>query len=259
MLPGMRHHSDDTSRGLRRREALGLLGGAGLTGALGATAALRAVHAPGAEAAQGTCVLTPEVTEGPYWIDNALTRRDIREGRLGLPLVAVFKVQNARTCESIRNADVEIWHCDAAGEYSGFESASQGGDPPAGAPAGGGGPSSPTSDTRYLRGHQRTNANGRARFLTVFPGWYAGRTPHIHLKVHVGGDVVHTGQVFFNERITAAVYRQAPYRARGQYDTSHAEDTIFAQAGRSRAVLRLTRRGGGRPGYRGAITLAVAT
>jgi protocatechuate 3,4-dioxygenase beta subunit len=263
MLPYMDHHSDDTSRprGLRRREALGLLGGAGLTGALGAGAALRGGAPASSAAAQTTCVLTPEVTEGPYWIDTNLTRRDIREGRPGLPLLAVFTVQNARTCEPIPGADVEIWHCDAAGEYSGFDSAGEGGAPPAGPPEGGGGPGggTPTSDTRYLRGHQRADANGRARFLTVFPGWYTGRTPHIHLKVHVGGEVVHTGQVFFDERITRAVYRRAPYRGRGQYDTSHAEDSIFAQAGRSRAVLRLTRRGGGRAGYRGAITLAVAT
>ena len=272
----MTQHSDhpSPSRGLRRRDALGLLGGAGLTGVLGATAAARGAADPATAEAAAACILTPEVTEGPYWIDNTLTRRDIREGKPGLPLVAVFTVQNAKTCEPIANADVEIWHCDAVGVYSGFESASQAPtgppptgqppttEPPTGAPPQGGAPGAgqePTSATRYLRGHQKTGADGRASFLTVFPGWYTGRTPHIHLKVHVGGDVVHTGQVFFNERVTAAVYRQAPYRSHGQYDTSHAEDTIFAQAGRSRAVLKLTRRGGGRPGYRGAITLGVAT
>ena len=72
-----------------------------------------------AEAAAASCVLTPEVTEGPYWLDNNLTRRDIREGKAGLPLVIVFTVQNARTCRPIRGADVEISHCDAVGEYSG--------------------------------------------------------------------------------------------------------------------------------------------
>jgi hypothetical protein len=97
------------------------------------------------------------------------------------------------------------------------------------------------------------------RFLTIFPGWYRGRTPHVHLKVHVGGSVVHTGQVFFNERTTAVVYRQAPYRSHGQPDTSHAEDSIYAQAGRSRAVLHLRRRGRAKRGYRGTITLGVAT
>jgi protocatechuate 3,4-dioxygenase beta subunit len=83
---------------------------------------------PGAaEAAERTCVLHPEVTEGPYWIDTALTRRDITEDRPGLPLSLVLTVQDARSCEPIERADVEIWHCDAGGVYSGFERASQGG------------------------------------------------------------------------------------------------------------------------------------
>ena len=83
--------------------------------------------------------------------------------------------------------------------------------------------------TRFLRGHQRSNAAGKAEFLTIFPGWYRGRTPHIHMKVHVGGDEVHTGQVFFNEKVTAAVYTQAPYRSRGQYDTPHSRDMIYSR------------------------------
>ena len=267
-------HHESSHRGLRRREALAAVGSLGLGGMLGSA---RLGAADEAAAAQ-TCVLTPEVTEGPYWIENGLTRRDIRAGRGGLPLEIVFTMQNARTCEPIAGADVEIWHCDAGGIYSGYESLSEGvgttpgeppggtpraDDPPAGQPpsggAGGGGDQEPTDDKRYLRGHQRSERNGEVRFLTVFPGWYRGRTPHIHLKVHVGGDVVHTGQVFFDERITAAVYRRAPYRSHGQPDTRHAADAIFAAAGRSKAVLALRRRGKGKPGYRGTITLGVAT
>jgi protocatechuate 3,4-dioxygenase beta subunit len=236
---------------LSRRQALGVLGGLGTGAALGVT---RLGGAPGAaEAAAATCVLSPEVTEGPYWIDTDLTRRDITEDRPGLPLELVLTVQDARTCETLEGADVEVWHCDAGGVYSGFESASQGG---GGAP---GGTRSPTDPERYLRGHQRSGADGRVRFLTIYPGWYSGRTPHIHLKVHAGGDVVHTGQLFFSEAVTAAVYRRAPYRSHGQPDTSHAADQIYAQAGRSRSTLRLTRRRHGRKGYRGAIALAVAT
>src|SRR5581483_8509755 len=89
----------------------------------------------------------------------------------GLPLVLAFTVVNAKTCRPIKGADVEIWHCDASGSYSGFDSgAARGG------PGGGGGPQ---TSSRYLRGHQRSNAGGVATFLTVFPGWYPGRTPHI--------------------------------------------------------------------------------
>lgn len=240
---------NEKARLLRRREAVLTLAGLGLTGALGARAS-GVLGTPGAEAATA-CVLSPEVTEGPYWIDNHLTRRDITEGRPGLPLELVLTVQDATTCTAIKGADVELWHCDAVGVYSGYESGS------AGAP--GGQHAAPTDADRYLRGHQKAGADGRARFLTIYPGWYRGRTPHIHLKVHVGGSVVHTGQLFFDEKTTAAVYRHAPYKAHGQPDTSHAEDMIYAQAGRSRATLKLARRSNGRKGYRGVITLGVAT
>jgi protocatechuate 3,4-dioxygenase beta subunit len=237
-------------RTLSRRGLIGVLGGGVASVAFGA----RALDAFGADNADvATCVLTPEVTEGPYWIDDKLTRYDVREGRPGLPLVLQFTIVNAKTCKPIRNADVEIWHADASGEYSGFDGGSSGG-----GPGFGGGPQ---TKTRYLRGHQRSNALGRAGFLTVFPGWYRGRTPHVHMKVHVGSAdrVVHTGQVFFNEAVQSSVYRTGAYRSRGQADTSHAEDMIYAQAGGSRAVVRLGRRPGGDRGYLGRIVIGVAT
>jgi protocatechuate 3,4-dioxygenase beta subunit len=250
---------DEIPHRVPRREALRLLGGLGAAAAglslaacgddgsaAGATTAVAATEATAATA----CILSPEVTEGPYWIDGTLTRRNITEGRPGLPLLLDLQVVDAKTCSPIPKADVELWHCDAAGVYSGFEAASTGG------PPGGGGA---TDETRYLRGHQRADASGHARFVTIYPGWYRGRTPHIHLKVHVGGDVVHTGQVFMSERITARVYRQAPYRANGPADTSHAADMIYAQAGGARSQLKLARRTEGRRGYRGTIVLGVAT
>jgi protocatechuate 3,4-dioxygenase beta subunit len=219
---------------LNRRTMLKAAGGAGLAAAFSA----RALDLLGDEAeAATTCVLSPEVTEGPYWIDYAVSRRNITEGRPGLPLAIRFTVLNARTCKPIKNADVEIWHCDAAGEYSGVNGAA----------------------THFLRGHRKSDASGKAQFLTIFPGWYPGRTPHIHMKVYVGGSTVHTGQVFFNEAITHKVYAQAPYRGRGQYDTPHARDMIYTQAGGSRAELKLTRRGNGLKGYLGTIAVGVAT
>src|SRR5687767_10708936 len=99
---------------LNRRELLGL-GGAGLAAVFGA----RALDVLGDDAqAAATCLLTPEVTEGPYWVASSPTRRDIRAGKAGLPLVVRFTILNARTCRPIQNADVEIWHCDALGNYS---------------------------------------------------------------------------------------------------------------------------------------------
>jgi protocatechuate 3,4-dioxygenase beta subunit len=257
MLAPMSNDDDRPRRSmLRRREALTALGGLGLTGVIGGAAGVLGASGGVAEAdAASSCVLTPEVTEGPYWIENTLTRRDIREGKAGLPLELVLTVQNAKTCKVISGADVEVWHCDATGVYSGYDSSGSAGGPP----SGGGNHATPTSSTHYLRGHQKSDSSGVARFLTVYPGWYRGRTPHIHLKVHVGGGVVHTGQVFFDEKTTALVYKIAPYKSHGQPDTSHAEDNIFAQAGKKKAQLALTKRTQGRKGYRGAITLGVAT
>lgn len=219
---------------LDRRDVLKSVGGAGLAAAFG-TRALGLLQED-AEAAT-TCLLTPEVTEGPYWVEYATTRRNITEGKAGLPLVIRFTVLNAKTCTPIGNADVEIWHCDALGEYSAVNGAA----------------------TRFLRGHQKSNASGKAEFLTIFPGWYRGRTPHIHMKVYVGGNAVHTGQIFFDEKITAAVYKQAPYASRGQYDTSHASDNIYHQAGGSTAELKLAKRTGGLKGYVGTIAIGVVT
>lgn len=219
---------------LSRRALIGAAAGAGLGAAFG----IRALDAFGAGGDDlATCLLTPESTEGPYWIDNRLSRRDVREGKAGTPLLLELTVVNAKTCKPIRNADVEIWHADAAGAYSGF---------------GAGG-----AQTRFLRGHQRSNAKGVATFLTVFPGWYPGRTPHIHLKVHIGQDrVVHTGQLFFNEAIAAQVYRQGAYAGRGNADTSHSRDGIYAQSGGAKATARLSRRAAG--GYVGRIVIGVA-
>lgn len=219
---------------LNRRDVLKSIGGVGLAAVFSA-GALRLLGDE-AEAAT-TCLLTPEVTEGPYWVENKLTRRNITEGKAGLPLVIRFTVVNAKTCKAIRNADVEIWHCDALGNYSAVNGAT----------------------SRYLRGHQKSNSIGKAEFLTIFPGWYRGRTPHIHMRVSVGGNLVHTGQIFFNEKIAAAVYKQAPYARRGVYDTSHASDNIYRQAGGSAAELELAKRTGGLKGYVGTIAIGVVT
>jgi protocatechuate 3,4-dioxygenase beta subunit len=172
---------------LNRRDALKTVGGVGLAAVFGT----RALQLLGDDAeAASTCLLTPEVTEGPYWVENRLTRRNITEGKSGVPLVIRFTVLNAKTCKPIRNADVEIWHCDALGNYSAVNGAS----------------------TRYLRGHQKSNAAGKAEFLMIFPGWYRGRTPHIHMKVSVGGNTIHTGQVFFNKKLPPPSTSSPPMR-----------------------------------------------
>ena len=109
--------------------------------------------------------------------------------------------------------------------------------------------------TNFLRGAQRTNANGVATFQTIYPGWYPGRAVHIHVKVHVGGAVVHTGQLFFPAAITNAVYKTAPYRATGPSRHANASDAIYRNGG-DKGMVKMTRNGAG---YVGAVAMGRLT
>jgi protocatechuate 3,4-dioxygenase beta subunit len=218
-----------------RRSSLARLGGA-----LAAAAGGRAFLSPAAEGGNKAvesgavqCVLTPELTEGPYYIAGEKVRRDIRESHPGTLLTLRLRVLDASTCKPIKGAAVDIWHADAAGNYSGF----------------GAGASSRT----FLRGIQKTDASGLAVFTTIYPGWYRGRTVHIHVKVHVGGRVVHTGQLFFSDALTDTVYRVAPYSSRPNRDVRNAQDSIFVNGGK-RGLLSVTKSGAG---YVGAIAMGV--
>ena len=159
-----------------------------------------------------SCVLTPEQTEGPYYMANEAVRRNITEGRPGTPLMLRAFVVDASTCRAIKGAAVDIWHADAGGVYSGF----------------GQGAASRT----FMRGIQRANAKGLALFRTVYPGWYQGRTVHIHVKVHLGGNVVHTGQLYFPDSVTDAVYRKAPYSSRPGRGVRNATDSVYRNGGK---------------------------
>jgi protocatechuate 3,4-dioxygenase beta subunit len=180
------------------------------------------------------CVLTPEQTEGPYYIANEKARRNITEGKRGISLTLRATVVDASTCKPIKGASVDIWHCDAGGVYSGF---GQG-----------------ASNRTFLRGLQRTNVNGLAILKTIYPGWYQGRTVHIHVKVHLGGNVVHTGQLYFPDTLTDKVYRKIPYSARPGRTTRNANDSVFVNGGKNSMV---TVRADGTGGYVAAITMGV--
>jgi len=205
------------------------LGGAVVT-ALG----LAGLEARESDAASVSCILTPEQTEGPYYIAGEKLRRNITEGRPGAAMLLRTFVTDASTCRPIRNAAVDIWHADAGGVYSAF-----------GAGA---------SNRTFMRGIQRTNAKGLASFRTVYPGWYQGRTVHIHVKVHVGGNVLHTGQLYFPDSVTDAVYRHTPYSARGSRDVRNANDSIYRSGG-SRSTLSVKKNGAGL--YIATITMGV--
>lgn len=185
----------------------------------------------GVASGEVTCVLAPEQTEGPYFLDDHRIRRNITEGKPGVPLTLRLAVVDASTCRPIRGAAVDVWHCDAAGAYSGVQG--------------------PTGT--FLRGIQRTDAKGVAVFRTIYPGWYQGRTVHVHVKVLLGGNVVHTGQLYFPDAVTDAVYRRAPYRSRPNRDPRNAGDGTYRNGGK-RSTLKLTKSGAA---YVGSITMGV--
>jgi protocatechuate 3,4-dioxygenase beta subunit len=138
------------------------------------------------------------------------SRSDVREGKAGTPLTLTVKVVNASNgCAAVANADVEIWHVDAAGSYSQY-----------GTQAG----------QTYLRGIQTTNSNGEATFITIYPGWYQGRATHIHLEVTVGGRSVKVTQIALPESVNAAVHGAGVYASRGQNPIANAADNILADS-----------------------------
>jgi protocatechuate 3,4-dioxygenase beta subunit len=220
---------------ISRRDSLLKLGGllAGAT-ALGGWKVSDEAGAGPAGVASGeiACVLAPEATEGPFYLDDARVRRNITEGRPGSPLTLRLKVVDASSCRAIRGASVDVWHCDASGAYSGTGS---------------------EADERFLRGVQRTDAKGVAVFRTIYPGWYPGRTVHVHVLVHIAGNVVHTGQLYFPDTLTDAVFRRTPYSRRPGRTTRNAADSIYRNGGR-RSTLRLRKSGSG---YVASITMGV--
>ena len=227
--------NDDRQVGrvLSRREVLTLLGvaGGGLavrtfgrwgTPLLAWTAAAR-VSTALAQTVAPTCVVRPELTEGPYFVDNQLNRSDIRaeptDGTIkdGLPLSLAFNVsQIGETCAPLGGATVDVWHCDALGVYSGVTD--QGFN---------------TVGTSFLRGNQVTDESGVARFLTIVPGWYQGRTVHIHFKIRTlaaaGGTYEFTSQLFFDDALMDEVLAQPPYSTKaGIRSTRNSNDGIFS-------------------------------
>ncbi len=180
------------------------------------------------------CIVSPEQTEGPYFVDEKLNRSDIRanpaDGSVkdGVPLqltLRVFQV-GSTGCTPKVGAIVDIWHCDALGVYSDVAD-----------------PRFNTVGSKFLRGYQVTDANGTVKFVTIYPGWYQGRTVHIHFKVRMDGTsgqgYEFTSQLYFDDSISDRVYVQTPYAGRGQRTIKNAEDGIF-QDGGNQMLLKLT-------------------
>ncbi len=213
----------------------------------GVPAAPNTAPAEGAAATGGAsdtpvCVLTPEATEGPFYFDTEMLRRDITEDRVGAPLtMGVHVMRVGETCEPLPDALVDIWHTDAGGAYSGY----------GGQPGG-----LDTSGETFLRGIQVTDGDGVASFETIYPGWYPGRTVHVHFKVHHAGTTFATSQFYFDDDTTDQVYLQTPYRDRPDRSTRNDNDDVLRGDPAEANLLASVVEDG--DGYAGTITVGVA-
>ena len=228
---------------LTRREALALLGAGGLT-------ALSVRRSVAQTAGTPTCVARPALTEGPFFVDEKLNRSDIRSDpadgsvRPGVPLRLALRVSRLTrgVCAPLPGATVDLWHCDAAGVYSDVQD-----------------PGGATLGKKFLRGYQATDADGLARFTTIYPGAYRGRAVHIHFKIRsaAAGGQTHdfTSQLFFDDALSDQVYAQPPYAGRRDQRLRNARDGIFRNAG-AQLTLAVTPAA---PGYAGTFELALET
>lgn len=209
---------------LGRREAMRLLG-AGGAAALGGWRLAAAEQA--APTATASCVVRPELTEGPFFVDGTLARSDIRANtatgtmRDGVPLALTFGVSQlaAGRCAPLAGALVHVWQCDAVGIYSGVDD-----------------PRTRSADLKdnALRGLQTADAQGRVTFTTIYPGWYRGRAVHIHFKIRTqgaGSAYEYTSQLFFPETLNEEIHARPPYATNGRRDTLNQRDGIYRQAG----------------------------
>jgi len=219
--------SDDVLVGsvLSRREAVKRLGAGGIA-ALWSPVSLLG-QAPGA--AMPGCVARPEMSEGPYFVDTQAIRSDIRSGKSGppkpgAPLMIAFAISQAAggKCAPLPRATVDLWQCDALGIYSGVSDARYG---------------FQTQGETVLRGSQVTDANGAARFTTIYPGWYGGRAVHLHFKIRTestpAGAYEFTSQLFFPEELNDQVHAQSPYSQKGRRDMTNERDAFFRNGGSS--------------------------
>jgi protocatechuate 3,4-dioxygenase beta subunit len=230
-------------RKIGRREALAILGATSAALTLGCgssptsptdTAAITTTTSSAATTTGGACAVTPNETIGPYPSLIDLFRSDIREGKSGTTLTLTLTVVNAsNSCSPLAGVNVEIWQCDATGNYSQY--------------------GSQTAQT-YLRGIQTTDANGQVTFTTVYPGWYQGRATHIHIEVTRGGSSVKATQIAFPESVNAEVYGSGVYASRGSNPTSNTRDGIFADSINSELA---TVSGNPASGYAAAFTVGL--
>ncbi|MGW3108238.1 intradiol ring-cleavage dioxygenase [Streptomyces sp. NPDC001100] len=268
--PPARHRRD---QGMRRRRVLIGGGTVALTGGLVAAGLSSADTVTGsatvtdeatttiatgtsASASSGLCTLSAEVTEGPYALDGALVRTDLREGKEGVEVQYTFTVVDQdNDCAPLVGALVEIWHCDALGEYSGYVGKNG---------------HTEDDDGTFLRGGQPTDTQGQVSLVSVWPGHYVSRAVHVHMRVHTGvtiadgtytgGTLVHTGQLFFDADRNEQVQATSPYSDNTTAETVLADDTVYDDGGAASGLLTLTALGTSvSDGYTATLTVGVST
>lgn len=234
-------------RVLTRREVLALLGSAGALALVGASRPSSGRVYPGTS--RYPCVVRPESTQGPYFVDDRLERSDIRSDptdgivKEGALLALTLNVSHITKtgCAPLAGAVVDIWHCDAAGVYSDAVD-----------------PNFDTRGKKFLRGYQVTDRNGIAKFTTIYPGWYPQRTPHIHYKIRppVSAQSAYefTGQMYFHEGLSDRIYRRPPYLVRGKRVVSNLTDRIYNSDGGRQSMLVVTQV---KDAYTGAFDVAL--
>jgi protocatechuate 3,4-dioxygenase beta subunit len=166
------------------------------------------------------CVLTPSLTAGPYYLPLNLVRSNIKEGQSGLRTRLYITVVDAASCAPIPNAEVDVWHNNAPGVYSGIAALG-------------------TSGETWLRGIQLTDASGLATLDTIYPGWYPGRTTHVHLRVRPTGSSQLTTQMYFQQSLSNRIYRRNPYSLHGLNPTKNITDSLY-RAETEMSVIGLT-------------------
>jgi protocatechuate 3,4-dioxygenase beta subunit len=235
------------------------------TGAATTVATPAAVSAEGATAQAATpvaasptagavisadCVVKPGLTEGPYFKDEKINRSDVRSDtstgavKPGLPLALSFVVSSiaSQACTPLKGAQIDIWHCDAAGTYSDTSDPNW----------------TSTVGQNYLRGYQLTDAQGKAAFTTIYPGWYRGRAVHIHFKIRTtgadGNAYEFTSQLFFDDTLSDQVFAQSPYAGKGTRGTRNSNDNIYQSGG---SQLLLNPSGDTQKGFTASMSIAL--
>jgi uncharacterized protein (TIGR03437 family) len=241
---------------INRRRTLAVLGGLGISALLPAETESESLTPQDTAACS---IQTPQVTEGPYWVDEKLFRSDITTdpstgvAHAGTPLALTVTVINSNggACAPLVGAWVDIWHCDAKGIYSDESTYNPGG----------GTGNVNTTGQKFLRGYQITDANGQVKFTTIYPGWYAGRTIHIHARIRTWTTASYTTelagfvtQFFFDDSVSNSVLQNSAYSRTTARDTTNNNDGIYNVANKTMMLLTLTQTASG---YAGAITVDV--